>query len=324
MRNTGKSSKRRTIRPIFVITESYDIFSRMHTFQQFIEKLFGIDHKTSSTIFITLLVFIAGQLIVVVTGIINRISKRTATRRIFFNVVSDAVRITHKLSRIHAETSETIRKEEFSISKAEFYPSSVLPEIGFSKLFESLFFGVDNLAGGRQCKKKVKIRSLTKIWELIRVIKFWEDKSFDGIPIFMGKLAEYNEKRNESFQKFNDLCDIKVLDIVVKINNHEELDPKLEEFVRRLSVIKEKWTNEADYTNVNVSQLHFVEPAINLCNEYPSLPLPIELVNLLNVTTGWYINRQVLLKTSTQQYLTYSRDFSRYSRLLKKCLKILR
>ena len=96
----------------------------MRYIQDFINVLFATDDNTSATIIITILVFGIGQIFVSASKTLESIDRRLKTKKVFKEVLKEAIKSIRKQSIQYDKTALSIdigNAREFGIKKVEFY-----------------------------------------------------------------------------------------------------------------------------------------------------------------------------------------------------------
>lgn len=271
--------------------------------QNTLNNWFGIDNNTSATILITVIIFVIGLSFTEVLKSLNAIIQRKRIRnmcKINFKDLELGIKKQEKAYLKYIESLTFSNRRGFNFSEVEITPIVALQEIGFTKIYESYFTGIENIF-----INKNKLRAFKKLWSIIVVIPIWQEKIKSYSNQQLANYNEWNDKRNLSLRKFNKLCDAFIFD--KEIDNSPDLE--LINFVNKIIQIRHEYTLQGDITNPETVENFWVQPMLKLNRVENQNPIVHELIDFLLTASHEYKNMVQILEIGKKQTFIFYLNF---------------
>lgn len=291
---------------------------KLNIIQKYLESVFEIDANTSATILITLSIFIIGISIQQLLLLFSKFIERRKTRKIFKISLTGFIKQVKKQSEGYNETAKSFTFDEqtnFEFTRATIYTLSSLNSIGYQKTYEAFFTGFENIW---KCNLNLKLKAFNKVWDSIKSVEFWHQKSFEDLSDFIDKYNDLNEKRNIAIENHRRFFE----SIITEINN-KSVPAKVGLYIQDVDRIHVDWQKLKNRTRPNIIHRYLIIK-LRIINRKNS---NIKIVNRMNENlldaTKEYQNQRNLLKTQKDQFENYSMNFKLFYRLSSKAKNVL-
>jgi hypothetical protein len=201
----------------------------------------------------------------------------------------------------------------FNVSRVDFYQIPVLIEFKYIKIFESLFFGIENYFGKRRFNRVKKKELFAKGWQAVHGIPFWQERIIKDMEFLVDKYNHYNEKRNTEMIEFEK--------IIYQFHNsvsHSQ-DYESRELYRHIHNLRLKWNLLPNSIAPEVINDNLVEPILKLCENNP-LEHAQMIRFCLTSASLQFENMKRLINNYKKQFNNYAEHFETFSTYLDSAL----
>lgn len=289
----------------------------MNKIQQYIIDIFKIDENTSATIIITIIVLLIGFLITWFVKIFNNFFIRRNNRKVFNNIITSISKSAEKQAQnffISLECFNIKYADNFIIKIEAITHLETFANIDFNNIYIALLNGFENFFN-----KKKKRKYLNKAFSYIYSLKKIDDRYQKDLRDFIIKYNEYEDKRNESIEKFRILAD----NLFQSLNGRKLSDIDSPYFKKLDNIIFE-WQKLNNRTHLYISQKGLIEKCRNLNKDYPSIPIILKFNDYLLNATHQYDNIINILNVYKNLYKSYYHLYRNSSKVLKICMRKLK
>lgn len=290
----------------------------MTAFQKYLELNYGIDANTTATIFITIFIFFIGLVVQQMIVIYNSYNERRKTRKIFKISLKSFVKQVKKQADEYQKTSQTFtfdKESNFEFNRASISTISSLNNLGFQRTYEAYFFGIENMF---KCHLDFKLKAFNKIWDAVKSVEYWHDKSFQDVSDFINKYNTFNERRNRAVDNHR-----RYFEPIMTSISGKTVPKNLGLYLRDADQIHFDWQNYPNRTRPNVVHKQLITRLRILNRENQDLDVANVMNNNLLEASMEFQNQHNLLKAQKIQFVSYGRMFRLYSRIAKKTIEIL-
>jgi len=289
-----------------------------------IKETFEIDNATASTIIITLTVVVVGYLVNALYHAVKSFISRRDTRVSFRLLVHKLSESSIKQSIGFSKTVELMDiRNQYTITfiRVDFYSIRFIHEIGFTRVYNSFFYGFENMPCVFSRGKRVKL--LHKIFETSSNIEFWMNRALESYNSFQTLINQDNDKRNAEINELRRKAEeLIVTSNINTINKSNQELVRLFEYVKRLDGVLASWQRQFDRTNPYIVNHQVIIPLLDLSREFYDLKSSRELVNHLLFAKFHYDQMIKLIEQIKDQYTYFSRIFKSYNKILNIASKI--
>lgn len=274
---------------------------------------FGIDNNTASTILITVIVFGAGIAVTALSDFVKIWHRRSMLKKVTLNnLKSLRSRLLEQSKSFYATADQFGQLSSTSIKtqRAEFENIQILKEIGYDQAYQAFFYGVYNF---KLCRKKSRLKSFQKIWEIIYSLTFWQEKAIRDFDQFLDKYSSYNALRNETVLNLGEQLH-QIFSTSFKGKN--QISAELES---EILSIHSHWAKLPFNSSPKVLNLNLTLPLLNLFTDYGDTEWINPIRRSLNEEVLYTKNILNLESTSTIQF----RHFGSLSKTRAKQLEII-
>jgi hypothetical protein len=291
----------------------------MSQLQEYLNKTFNIDDRTSATIIITLFVFVLGILVNQLLKVISDFLKRKNLRKIFLLNLSELEKRALKQSHEYKSSSEQFSftyTENFNLQKIDISQLIILKELGYKDTFNAFFSGIENWFKFKNLYRK----AFNKIWDAIFAMDFWQGISLE-MNHFNTAYSAYNEKRNLALQAFQTLLESKI-----NTENLNHQDSNIAGYYRSLNIIVSDWQRLPKRSRADIIHRNIVLKVriINRKFEKFNIPIIVDFNSFLLEASLQYQNIRLLYKVYNDRFTSLSILFRKHSRLINKGHLILK
>lgn len=286
----------------------------MKELQEYLHCNFGIDANTSSSILITLFVFVAGLFTSELLKLISRLRGRRTQREVISSFINHSITQTKKQVRSY----EKIALEfSWSGNKHISLGRTILNKVDFNykMVFDSYFIGLENISLNRKQKSK----ALNRLWEAINSLEYWHNISFTDVDNFVKKYSEYNIKRSEALDEHR-----RLIESVLTSVNGTSLPIQLGRYIQEIDNIHVTWQGIENRTRPDILQSVLINPLLEHNRANPDIQIARRSSDLLLAATFQFENLESLLTTYKEQFNNYARIFRYNYRTLEKALNLLK
>lgn len=289
--------------------------------QKVIENFFDIGHDASATVIITLLIFILGYLITGVVFVISKFLQRRANRKMFINNLTSlnkTVEFQEKVLTSLLKNIDFVENKLGVYNKVDYFQLMLFHEMSYKDTFKSFFHGFENQIS--VCiKKPLKRKAFTKVWSILSNIEFWDKKMIDGYYEMFERYNKFGAARNKAINELRQMWEYLLL---VDPNTISQIHKS---YLNELALIVKKFSKTPTLKRVGP---YFVNRnlvlKIRILNKkYPTLPFVKEFTDKCLEVSSEYIDMELLVRNTKQQYQIYYYTFREWSRSTKKIIKIL-
>jgi hypothetical protein len=193
-----------------------------------------------------------------------------------------------------------------------------LREIGYKESFKSFFQGFENVIP--QCvDKNLKRKAFNKAWSVFSNIDFWSEKALKDFYTILEKYNEYGNYRNKAITEVRKFYE-ELLSVDPNAIHPIQIDylNELSDIIRKYATTPTLIRVRPYFTNRNLIL------KIRLLNKkYKTLPFIREFNDLCLEVSSHYIDMELLIRNTKEQYKEYYYSFREFSRLINKVIKII-
>lgn len=283
----------------------------------FINDLFGIESRTTAPIIITLLVFLTGQIIISLKAFWIGIIKRRTTRKLFIEIIREAIKKSRKQEKIFIEISEFVefdRISDISLTRMQFYGLKFFDDVGFNLVYQSYFFGIENLTLFNS--KRSKSKAFYKCIDVLKSVDFWTNASYVKIEELLNSYNEYGQERNHALTNLESLVEKLITNFIDNPKFHED------EYLAELSGINASY-QKLKNTKPHIVHEKLIVPLTNLNIQFKANDDILLMNRYLRQASLQYLNMNKVLKTIRKQLFLYSSSFRYNYRVLEKSFETL-
>lgn len=291
----------------------------MKDIQKYLELTFGIDANTSATLIITLFVFIVGLILQQGLRTFTNYLERKRTRKTFFFALEEFWLQVKKQSEEYLKISNGLRfdkENNFEFKKATISTITSLNELGFKNAYEALFHGPENWI---KINSKVKMKAFNKIWNSIKSVEFWHEKSFQDIDFFITKYNLFNDRRNSALRNYRAF-----IEPIMHSFNGKNIPKELAFYLKKVDQIQFEWQKMPDRTRADIVNKHLIIPLRILNRKNQDKEIAVKMNDNLLESSLEYQNLINLLEVHKKQYKSYYRNFRQYYKTCKKGQRIIK
>lgn len=286
--------------------------------QSYIESIFGVDSNTSATIIITLLVFLIGIIVQRFFLLLNMYFERRKIRKFIKISFAEFEAQVRKQSKEYEKSAETFtfdKETNFEFKRATISTLSSLNSIGYIRTYEAFFNGFENII---KCRLGLKLKAFNKLYDSVKSVEFWHEKSFNESSGFIDKYNSFNERRNSALDKHR-----RFLDPIMFSIKGKDIPIDIVKYLQKVDQYHFDWQKLKDRTRPNIIHEQLVEKLLNLNRENQDIEIAVRMNDNLLVASIEFQNQKSLLKAQKEQLQSYARSFRQYYRLCKEVGKII-
>jgi hypothetical protein len=296
----------------------------LQNIQDTINRLFHIQSQTSSTIIISLSIFILGFISTEFIKGLNRINKRRIIKKIFLQNLNALINQIARQGKSYARFSTAFKSKSaeegglYSLQKIELYQIEVIKQIGYNNLFEAFFTGFKNIFLLGYWNKK-RIKAFNKVWECIENAKAWQQINDSQNELMMEMVNKANSRREAALHEYFEFIAPKLFSAP---RNEEIKNSILGDYLLKIFEVRHNWTKLANNTNPTIIHENFVLPIMKLDNEY-KLELTEVFISSkhLQAAASGYSEMQRIMQSCRIQYAKQAVSFKLYAKLISMSMK---
>lgn len=286
----------------------------------FLQDYFGVNQDTSATIITTLLVFIVGFILTVLSRAILAYLKRRSTRLLILNFITNYCDQIENQSKGFAKSSEQFRFKDKSNYTMRIRAFTQL-DLGNSQVFEAFFTGIENIV----CKKEsrnLKRKAFNKIWEILSSVEFWSKRSIDDLKLFNERNDNHQDLRNAAIDQHRRLFER----VMIETQNQTTNSKDFFEYLTLYDKVISDYQKLPNLTFPKVAHENLVLPLRKLNSSYGKMGflIALDLNDPLMTASHQYDNLENLLNEFRKLFLDRSWQFRGYRRYLQKSVAILK
>jgi predicted DNA-binding protein YlxM (UPF0122 family) len=271
--------------------------------QQWINKVFHISNAESAPIIITLLVFVTGGILKLLSDLIVGIGRRRTIRRQFYLLSEVLAGSASVQADKYIETAEGFTLnglKPLRMSVVDFYQPSIIKDIGYLKTFESFFEGLENRFIFRLINRQKKLDAFYDCWNALSSIQISQVRANEAIGFVLEYYNSHNEKRNKGMMEFEKL----MFNLYQSLLGLPQAD-YAKKYYKEVTQIKEIWGKIPNSITPKIAHDHLVKPIVDLSmnNTYEGAQL-IRFC-LMDVESE-YVNMDRMMNVYKQQLINYS------------------
>jgi hypothetical protein len=291
----------------------------MTQIQKYLETNYGTDANTSATLLITLTIFFLGLLFQHLLKTIGKYSERRRLRKTFHVALIEFSKQVKKQSEQYDKSSQTFtfdKKSNFEFNRATISTISSLNGLDYNRTFEAFFFGFENTI---KFNSKRKFIAFNRIWDSIKSVEFWHEKSFQDVNYFIEKYNEFNERRNDAIEAHR-----RFFEPIMTQLDGQTVPGDIGRYVQAVDQIHVDWQNFPNRTKPNIVHRYLVVRLRILNRKNLNLTIANRMNNNLLTATMEYQSQSNFLKAQKEQFENYHHSFRNYYRLVNASRNILK
>lgn len=289
--------------------------------QKWIESAFHINDAQSAPIIITLTVFITGGVVRYFSTQIKRIGVRKATRRQFRILVEHLAAGTMKQAEQIVASAQTYNMENaqaFHIGIVDFYQHSIIKAIGYEKVYDAFFLGLENRLLFRLRKRQVRLEAFHECWRALEAIPKWQEKVIADAKFVLDYYNQHNGRRNEQLLQLEKAT----YEEQQKLIGYGPATVSYK-YLYEIMALKATLNNSENPTSpVNVQNI-YVKPGLEL-SESNDLPAAQELRFIFSAAFLTYENMARMLNVYKEQFAKHEEHLEQYAGDLLKVIEVMR
>ena len=271
--------------------------------QQWINKVFHISNAESAPIIITLLVFVTGGLLKLLSDLIVGIGRRRVIRRQFYllsEVMAGSALIQADKYKETAEGFTLDGLKPLKMSVVDFYQPSIIKDIGYPKTFGSFFEGLENRFIFRLINRQKKLDAFYDCWNALSSIQISQLRANEAIGFVLEYYNGHNEKRNKGMMEFEKL----MFSIYQSLLGLPQAD-YAKKYYKEVTQIKEEWSKIPDNVTPKIAHDRLVKPIVDLSMNNTYEGAQLVRFCLMDVESE-YVNMEKMMNVYKQQLINYS------------------
>ena len=287
--------------------------------QKYLEYQFDVDPNTSATIIITISVFMLGIFFQYLLHSITKFSERKRVRKIFLVGLSEFSKQVKKQSEqygISAKTFAFDKKTNFEFNRATIFTISSLNGLDYNQTYQAFFFGFENIV---KFNSNRKFEAFNKVWDSIKSVEFWHEKSFQNINYFIEKYNELNEKRNEAVNAHR-----LFYEPIMKKLDGQDVPENIGRYMQAADQIHVDWQNKENRTRPHNIHRYLILRLRILNRKNQDIQIANGMNDNLLTASMEYESQRNFLKAQKDQMENYERSFRLYYRLVIAGREILK
>jgi hypothetical protein len=233
---------------------------------QYIVVNFGVDSNTSSSIIITLFVFLLSQILIGLSKFVRRLREKNEYKKSMLFVIKDFARTCEKQYSVTLKSVKSISStSEINIS----FSTIALNSIDFlNNLDLNIFFQNFN----KVWKPRLYSKSVSKLFSIINQIKVLNDNESDVFYKYMENYTRYQDSYNENIIKLREIRD----ELGLKYNGQPVVNRHLE-FVVHYNYIFETWVANGQTLNYKSTYANIVLNIVELNKAFQDVPIILDI-----------------------------------------------
>jgi hypothetical protein len=289
--------------------------------QEWLNKTFHITNAESAPIMITLIVFIVGGAVTWFSRFISNIAGRNAIRKQFYHLTQSMIASSFIQAEKYKETAGnfTLKDVKPLVSSAvDFYQPAIVKDLGYLKIFESMFEGIENRFIFRIWNRRSKLDAFYDCWNAFFSAQVWQDRANADIRIVLDNYNRLNESRNKGMFEFEKIT-YTLYQSIVGLPQAEHAKTYYNDVMR----IKNNWAGMNDYVSPKVSYDHLVKPILDLSmnNTFEGAQM-IRFV-LMEVEAD-YVNMDRMMGVYRQQFMNYADYLTKHAERMLSGMNTIR
>lgn len=287
--------------------------------QKYLECNYGVDSNTSATLIITLFVFLLGVAFQYALNSFTKYSERRRVRKTFLVGLSEFSNQVKKQSEQYHKSSLTFtfdKETNFEFNRATISTIGSLIDLQYNRTYEAFFFGFENLI---KFNSKRKFEAFNKIWDSIKSVEFWHEKSFQDVNYFIEKYNDLNERRNEAINAHR-----LFFEPIMTQMDGQTVPGNIGRYMQAADQVHVDWQNKPNRTRPNIVHRNLVIRLRILNRKNQNLPIANRMNDNLLTATMEYQSQRNFLRAQKEQMENYERSFRHYYRLVNAGISILK
>lgn len=289
--------------------------------QRLIEKYFNISHDASASLIITLLTFILGYLITATVYVLSRYFNRRANRKMFVSTLASLAKTLKAQENSFTTLLESMNFQEntlWSYSKVDFFQILTFQELGYKESYKSFFYGFESFLPSF-VNKKLKRKAFNKTWSLLNNMDFWEKKALADFYPLLEKYNTHGDARN------NAMNDLRIMWEKLFTVDPATISPTHLDYLKKQDGIIASFAKTPTLKRVGPYFAHrnLILKIRILNKKFRLLPFVREFNDKCMEVSSHYLNMEMLVRNTREQYKVYYHSFREFRRVTQKIIKIL-
>jgi hypothetical protein len=277
------------------------------------------DYKIYLTALVSLFIFITGGIIKYLFQKYNEYRKRKDIRNTIKILVSktiDELKISESNMFKFQKTISISYNQSWNLVQKQLTYLDTFYEFSFSEIYEAYRIK----RKWNFCNKEKKEISFHKLWALLKVLKFTENRIEPDLITMVNKHIEYHNKYKDALGKFRLNFD----HLMLKVDGKKipsEISLELAEYIKKQDLIWFQWQelDENKRTDYNITYNTVIKPSLDLVKEYYKLEITKVFDKDLLDCTHQFIQMDALLKNYKNQFYSHYLSY----RIVRRKMKII-
>lgn len=288
---------------------------------EYVNNLLGINNEISVPMIVSLVIFITAEMVRLVFNAIRNSSYRRSIRNSFRNIISEIIENSHKSSEyINNFSSQLVITNKNKILKHQIMPflnTETFVDFGtVYNSFKKYFFFKRN--------KKEYYKKFYTIWENIETLRQLENEINDKLNGYQSNHNDFQKKLNvelDNLYKFKEDMFQKYKGKAVTSDDFDNTN-EFNFFIEFANIDQE--FKEIDITdrknNLKIVYDSLIYPLKKLKKKYFDMPVPVELINIVDIAEYDYFQIVNNLKFYKEGFENLSKSYETASNDLKSAL----
>ncbi|MES2266374.1 MAG: hypothetical protein V4520_06425 [Bacteroidota bacterium] len=289
--------------------------SIIHSIQEGVNQLFGIQSQTSAPIIISLSIFIIGLAFAEISKSIGRVRKRNTTKKIFFlnlnNLtlqVSDQAKAYVRQSQLQ-DLQYDLSGNQYSLPTAVFYSVGIIKQIGYDDLYKAFFTGTKNTFFKKKSFKN-RIKAFNDLWGVIENVVTWQEITHSQWGNLMQHFNEANKKRESAIDNYFKF----IRPEMFKAMQDKQHTAAESDYLLKVLEINNKYFALKKYTYPIVAQSNLVQPILILDDEFKEkVSLVYTSSMYLQKASAGFYEMKAIITNCRDMFLQQAQLFATYS-----------